>query len=145
MNRIRMSINNLFGLIPPPLKIQVHPELFRFSMGTKNIQLETTLNIQMVNGKYEVHSAGAAAFDSSDIIRIDLFRNTTLPDGIDRTDAFVAYLRQAIQKFIRKRITVRPIVKIFDAHTLDDALLGYQYFLLRTVLMESGAREVRFE
>jgi hypothetical protein len=145
MNRTRMAINNLFGLIPPPITIQIHPEHFHFSMGNESLQLETRLNLQMVKGKYEVHSAGETSFATSDIIRIDLFRNSDMPGGRDRMEILEAYLRYAIQKLVRRSRIIRPLVHVIGAHTLDELLMGYQYFLLRTVLMGAGAREVRFD
>jgi hypothetical protein len=43
-----------------------------------------------------------------------------------------------------RRILLRPHATVHDAASLDAALLGYQYALLRHELIAAGARTVRF-
>ncbi|HEX6368675.1 MAG TPA: hypothetical protein VF006_07080 [Longimicrobium sp.] len=62
-----------------------------------------------------------------------------------RTEHLRAWLRVGLIECQRDRkILLRPHVTVHDAASLDAALLGYQYALLRSELIAAGARSVRF-
>ena len=62
-----------------------------------------------------------------------------------RTEHLRAWLRLAVIECQRGRaILLRPHVTVHDAASLDAALLGYQYTLLRDGLLAAGAKTVRF-
>lgn len=140
-----MILKKLISLFTPPLTIHVNPELFYFTTGTESLQLGTYLILKKAKGKYAVHSVGKDVSPAPDIFRVDLFRNTDLPESGGRMEILAAYLRYAIVKTYRSKRLVSPVVNVKNAHSLDDVLMGYQYYLLRSVLLETGAIEVRFE
>ena len=140
-----MILNRLIAFFSRTITIRVQPEIFHFTTGTDNLQLETYLNIQLIDGKYTVHSAGEDASTTSGIMRVDLFRNSDVPADGNRMECLIAYLRYVIQKLHRRNHFIRPLVIVKDVHSLDDVLMGYQYQLLRAALLECGAREVQFE
>jgi hypothetical protein len=62
-----------------------------------------------------------------------------------RTEHLRAWLRVALIECQRgRKILLRPHVPVHDAASLDGALLGYQYALLRDGLLAAGAKTVRF-
>ena len=62
-----------------------------------------------------------------------------------RTEHLRAWLRVALIECQRgRRILLRPRVTVHDAVSLDAALLGDQYALLRDGLLAAGAKTVRF-
>lgn len=62
-----------------------------------------------------------------------------------RTEHLRAWLRVGLIECQRgRKILLRPHVTVHDAASLDAALLGYQYALLRDGLLAAGAKTVRF-
>jgi hypothetical protein len=140
-----MAFNKIYDLFSSPITIHVHPELFHFSVGTENLQMETYLNLKKVNEKYTFHSAGGRGSTTSDVVRVHLFQNTELPSGVNRMEALEAFLRYGIQKLPNKSRIIMPVIIVKNIQSLDHVLLGYQQDIMRPILKDAGAREVRFE
>lgn len=140
-----MALNNILGLFSAPITIHVDPDFFHFTTGTETLQLGTFLYLKKVDGKYAFHSAGGEAPTTPGAIRIDLFRNSELPSGVNRMEVLEAYLRHGIQKLSLKSRLIRPVITVQNIKSLEESLMGYQHYLMRPVLLEAGAREVRFE
>lgn len=139
-------LNRIQDLLSDTVMIQIHPDHFYFSTRRVNLQFRTFINIHVVKGKWRVHSVGEELAGSPDVHRIDLFLNSELPPGGNRSEAFEAFLRYAIEKLHRKtRNIIRPLIIVKGAQSLDKILVGYQYNFLKRILGEAGAREVRFE
>jgi len=125
--------------------VQVHPDHFHFSSKSGSFQLRTFIIVKRTDKKSKILSVGEEVARGSDIHRIDLFQDSGLLPGGNRTEVFAAFLRYAVYKSYRRRALARPLVIVKGAQSLDEVLLGYQYDLLQKVFGEAGALKVRFE
>lgn len=140
-----MALDKFFIRFSNPMTIYVDPDMFHFTSGTQTIQFGTYLYLKKVDGKYIYHSAGKEAPTRSEVVRIDLFRNSELPPGVNRMEVFEAYLRYGVQQLTNKSRIIRPVVTVKNIQSLDSVLMGYQNALMKPVLLEAGAWKVQFE
>jgi hypothetical protein len=82
-------------------------------------------------------------------IQVDLFgSNMSLPKSLDKgavLERFFAYILRDLLSLNVLKLLVRPRVILKGADSLDSILCGYQKSLLRTAIIEAGARECIFD
>lgn len=131
----------MFGFLRHPhLEIDVSPGEFVFRQRSNVVRLPTIVQPDVGSG---VRGFGMEGYQPPRN-PLALFE----PGGeaaASRTEHLRAWLRVGLIECQRGRtILVRPHVTVHDAASLDAALLGYQYALLRSELLAAGARTVRF-
>lgn len=124
----------------PQLEIDVSPDAFVFRQDGNVVQLPTIVQPDVGTG------VRGFAMDGYQPPRhpLPLFAPGGAPSE-SRTEHLRAWLRVALIECQRGRaILLRPHTTVHGAASLDGALLGYQYALLRDGLLDAGARTVRF-
>lgn len=124
----------------PQLEVDVSPGEFVFRQGENAVRMPTVVQPDLGSG---VRGFATEAY-TPPRHPLALFA----PGGEStesRTEHLRAWLRVALIECQRgRKILLRPHATVHDAASLDAALLGYQYALLRDGLLAAGAKTVRF-
>ena len=133
-------LEGILKLFAPRIEVYVEPSEFRFTHGANRERIATHL---FLSGD-RVLGIGETFEGAEKCTRIDLFA-PSLPFTKNKLDALEAFFRYGIRKVLKRKWTIRPLLYIRNAESLNQICCGYQNSILRLAAQNSGAYECEIE
>ena len=132
---------NILKPFMPRIVVDIAPQEFLFRRGSRQARIATYMYLS--NSDALVVSVGEAVKESGHITRVDLF-GPLKQSAFDKYECLEAYFRYGIRKMLGRQYSLRPILYIRNADSLDQILCGYHMKLLWLAATNGGAYECWF-
>ena len=134
-------LEGILKLFAPRIELYIEPSEFRFTHGAHRERIATYI---FLAGDNRVMGVGETFEGAEKCTRIDLFAPSS-PSTKNKFAALEAFLRYGIRKVIKRKWTIRPLLYIRNAESLNHICCGYQNSILRLAAQTSGAYECEIE